>query len=139
MRAIEEPLPDSPAENATVAQQNAYRKLFDEQKKVALIMLVSMTPDLQKEMEDRNAYEMIAELKNMFQKQAHQELFETQKLLHTCKMEEGQSVSSHVLRMKSYIDRLERLGTPMMTRLAVNIILGSLPKSYDNFVMNFNM
>ena len=56
-----------------------------------------------------------------------------------CKMEEGQSVSSHILRMKSYIDRLERLGTPMPTRLAVNTILGSLPKSYDNFVMNFNM
>ena len=66
LRAIEEPLPDSPVENATVAQQNAYRKLFDEQEKVALIMLASMTPDLQKEMEDCNAYEMIAELKNMF-------------------------------------------------------------------------
>ena len=41
--------------------------------------------------------------------------------------------------MKNYIDRLERLGTPMPTRLAVNIILSSLPKLYDNFVMNFNM
>ena len=70
-------------------------------------MLASMTPDLHKEMEDRTAYDMISELKSMFQQQAHQELFETQKLLHTCKMEENQSVSSHVLRMKSYIDRLE--------------------------------
>ena len=63
LRAIEEPLPDSPAENATVAQQNAYRKLFDEQEKITLIMLASMTPDLQKEMEDRTKYEMTAELK----------------------------------------------------------------------------
>ena len=48
-------------------------------------------------------------------------------------------MSSHVLRMKSYIDRLERLGTPMPTQFAVNTISGSLPKSYDNFFMNFNM
>ena len=66
LRAIEEPLPDSPTKNATASQQNAYRKLFDEQEKVALIMLASMTPDLQKEMEDRTTYEMITELKNMF-------------------------------------------------------------------------
>ncbi|GJZ65277.1 hypothetical protein Tco_0621973 [Tanacetum coccineum] len=33
--------------------------------------------------------------------------------LNACKMEEGQSVSSHVLKMKSYIDKLKRLGHPM--------------------------
>lgn len=48
-------------------------------------------------------------------------------------------MSSHALKMKSYIDRLEKLGTPMPTLLAVNTILASLPKSYDNFVMNYNM
>ena len=56
LKAIGEPLPDASAENMTASQQNAYRKLFDEQEKVAIIMLMSMTPDLQKEMEDRTAY-----------------------------------------------------------------------------------
>lgn len=139
IKIIEEPLPNPPSETATAAQQNAYRKLFEEQEKIAMLMMSSMTPSLMKQFEDQTAYDMITELKNMFQKQAHLELFETQKLLHTCKMQEGTSVSSHVLKMKSYIDRLERLGTPLPPLLAVNTILGSLPKSFDNFVMNYNM
>ncbi|XP_071705442.1 uncharacterized protein [Rutidosis leptorrhynchoides] len=139
LNKIEEPLPEAPPETATAAQKNAYQKLFDEQEKIALIMLASMTSDLQKEMEDRTAYDMMTELKNMFQKQASQELYETYKLLQTCKMEEGQSVSSHVLKMKSYIDRLEKLGTTLPPNLAVNTVLVSLQKSYHQFVMNYNM
>nr|GEU40968.1 zinc finger, CCHC-type [Tanacetum cinerariifolium] len=90
-------------------------------------------------MEDRTAYDMLIELKSMFLTQASQELYKTQRPLNSCKMEEGQSVSSYVLKMKCYIDRLERLGHPMPHVLAVNTILGSLPKSFDNFVMNYNM
>ncbi|GJS81990.1 retrotransposon protein, putative, ty1-copia subclass [Tanacetum coccineum] len=37
---------------------------------------------------------------------------------HTCKQEEGQSVSSYVLKMKGYIDNLERLGQPVGQNLA---------------------
>nr|GFB01353.1 zinc finger, CCHC-type [Tanacetum cinerariifolium] len=72
----------------------------------------------QKEMEDRTSYDMLIELKNLFQTQASQELHEAQKLLNSCKMEEDQSVSSHVLNMKSYIDRLELLGHLMPHALA---------------------
>ncbi|PWA55806.1 zinc finger, CCHC-type [Artemisia annua] len=59
--------------------------------------------------------------------------------MDACKMEEDQSVSTHVWKMKSFIDRLERLGHPMSRVLVVNTNLGSLPKSFDNFVMNYNM
>ncbi|GKB23554.1 retrotransposon protein, putative, ty1-copia subclass [Tanacetum coccineum] len=40
-------------------------------------MLVSMTPKIQKNLEDRPAFEILQELKTMFQQQAEQELFET--------------------------------------------------------------
>lgn len=102
-------------------------------------MLASMIPDLQKDMENLEAYQMLEELKKMFQQQAKQKLFETVKSFHACKMEEGQSVSSHVLKMKSYIDQLDRLGSPMGTDLAIMMILNSLPKSYDQFILNYNM
>nr|GEW89812.1 hypothetical protein [Tanacetum cinerariifolium] len=36
----------------------------------------------------------------------------------SCKPEEGQSVSSHVLKMKGYIDNMERLGQPVGQNLA---------------------
>nr|GEX43925.1 hypothetical protein [Tanacetum cinerariifolium] len=54
-------------------------------------------------------------------------------------LEEGQSVSSYILKMKSYIDNLERLGQPVSQNLAVSLILVSLNKDYDNFVQNYNM
>ncbi|GKC53866.1 retrotransposon protein, putative, ty1-copia subclass [Tanacetum coccineum] len=38
---------------------------------------------------------------------------------YTCKQEEGQSVSSYVLKMKSYIDHLERLGHLVTLNLGV--------------------
>ncbi|GJT66412.1 retrotransposon protein, putative, ty1-copia subclass [Tanacetum coccineum] len=58
------------------------------------------------------------ELKAMFSKQAEQELLQTVREFHTCKQEEGQSVSTHVLKMKGYIDNLERLGQPVGKNLA---------------------
>nr|GEX03373.1 hypothetical protein [Tanacetum cinerariifolium] len=45
--------------------------------------------------------------------QAEHELLQTTRDFHSCKQEEGQSVSSYVLKMKGYIDNLERLGHPV--------------------------
>nr|GEW35750.1 protein FAR-RED impaired response 1-like [Tanacetum cinerariifolium] len=44
---------------------------------------------------------------------AEQELLQTTRDFHSCRQEEGQSVSSYVLKMKGYIDNLERLGHPV--------------------------
>nr|GEU90699.1 retrotransposon protein, putative, Ty1-copia subclass [Tanacetum cinerariifolium] len=46
---------------------------------------ISETPDLQKNLEDYNAYNKLEELKNMFQQQADQELFESFKAFHAWK------------------------------------------------------
>nr|GEU44613.1 hypothetical protein [Tanacetum cinerariifolium] len=58
------------------------------------------------------------ELKSMFSKQAKQELLQTVREFYACKQEEGQSVSSYVLKMKGYIDNLERIGQPLGQNLA---------------------
>ncbi|GJR01117.1 hypothetical protein Tco_0524101 [Tanacetum coccineum] len=71
-------------------------------------MLVSITPNLQKNLEHFAAFDMLLELKTMFSQQAQQELLKTVKAFHVCKQEHGQSVSLYVLKMKSYIDNLER-------------------------------
>ncbi|GKA61041.1 zinc finger, CCHC-type containing protein, partial [Tanacetum coccineum] len=53
--------------------------------------------------------------------------------------EEGQSGSSYVLKMKSYIDQLEPLGHPVTLNLRVSLILVGLSKEYVSFVQNYNM
>ena len=54
-------------------------------------------------------------------------------------MAEGANVSQHALKMKGYIDHLERLGFLVSTELATDLILNSLPSSYDLFLLKYNM
>ncbi|GJS45098.1 hypothetical protein Tco_0595219 [Tanacetum coccineum] len=63
---------------------------------------------------------MLQELKTLFAQQAEQELLQTMREFHSCNHEEGQSVSSYILKMMSYIDNLERLGHPMSLGLGVS-------------------
>nr|GEY56701.1 zinc finger, CCHC-type [Tanacetum cinerariifolium] len=79
------------------------------------------------------------ELKALYSEQAKQELLQIVRKFHTCKQEEGQSVSSHVLKMKGYINNLERLGQLVGQNLAVSLILVSLNKDFDSFMQNYNM
>nr|GEZ92248.1 hypothetical protein [Tanacetum cinerariifolium] len=51
---------------------------------------------------------MLRELKTLFAQQAEKELLQTTRDFHSCRQEEGQLVSSYVLKMKGYIDNLER-------------------------------
>ncbi|GKB28048.1 hypothetical protein Tco_0867449 [Tanacetum coccineum] len=109
------------------------------QKEIAILILKTMEPDIQQNLENLCAYDMLQELKTLFSQQAEQELLQTVREFHACKQEEGQSVSSYVLNMKSYIDNLERLGHPVSLNLAVSLILVSLRKGYDSFMQNYNM
>nr|GEV22493.1 hypothetical protein [Tanacetum cinerariifolium] len=54
-------------------------------------------------------------------------------------IKEGQSVSSYVLKMKGYIDNLDRLGHLVTLALHVSLILIGLRKEFDGFVQNYNI
>nr|GEY30226.1 hypothetical protein [Tanacetum cinerariifolium] len=82
---------------------------------------------------------MLRELKTQFAQQVEQELLQTTRDFHSYRQEEGLSVSSYVLKMKGYIDNLERLGHPVTLGLGVSLILIGLRKEYDGFVQNYNM
>nr|GFA70383.1 hypothetical protein [Tanacetum cinerariifolium] len=70
---------------------------------------------------------------------AEQELFETVKAFHACKQKECQSVSTYMLKIKGYLDQMERLGYPMPLVLGVNLIVTLLSKDYYQFVQNYNI
>ena len=137
---FDQPNPEEPAATVSRTQKNAYKKHTDDSLDVGCLMLATMTPELQKDLEHMEAYEMAAHLKEMFQQQARQERYETTKALHSCKRAKGGSVSAHVLNMMGYIDHLERLGFPISQELATDLILSSLLDSCDRSVMNiYNM
>ncbi|KAJ8763814.1 hypothetical protein K2173_003596 [Erythroxylum novogranatense] len=115
---LEEPIPEEPPANAPKAQKDAYTKHIND---------------------STDAYDMLAQLKAMFKEQARQERFRTTKALNSCKMTPGTPVSAHVLKMKSYIHHLEKLGAPVSQELATDLILASLTDEYDQFILNYNM
>ncbi|GJV32992.1 retrotransposon protein, putative, ty1-copia subclass [Tanacetum coccineum] len=62
-----------------------YYEFVNLEKEVACLMLSSMSPNLQRTLEKYNAYDMMKELKTMFEEQAKHELFERVKAFHACK------------------------------------------------------
>ncbi|GKD18665.1 zinc finger, CCHC-type containing protein [Tanacetum coccineum] len=102
-------------------------------------MLMTMKREIQKNLENFHANEMLEELKTRFAQQAEQELLQTTRDFHSCKQEEGHPVRSYVLKMKGYIDNLERLGHPVTLGLGMSLILIGLRKEFDGFMKNYNM
>ncbi|KAK8502801.1 hypothetical protein V6N12_073851 [Hibiscus sabdariffa] len=136
---IEEDVPIDPGANASRADKDKYKKHMDDMLDVGCLMLATMTPELQKQHEDMVAYEMIQNLKDIYEGQARQERYETSKALFQCKMSEGAQVGAHVIKMMGYIQMLEKLGFALNNELAIDVILQSLPDSFNQFVLNFNM
>ncbi|GJR71470.1 retrotransposon protein, putative, ty1-copia subclass [Tanacetum coccineum] len=140
---LEQPLPPAPVAPAGqhVAPEilAAHTAWVKGSKEIAGLMLMTMEPEIQRNLENLHANDMLKELKTLFAQQAEQELLQTTRDFHSCKQEEGQSVSSYVLKMKGYIDNLERLGHPVTLGLAVSLILIGLRKEFDGFVQNYNM
>nr|GFC80653.1 zinc finger, CCHC-type [Tanacetum cinerariifolium] len=135
---LEHPIPAAPVappgQQVLPAALAAHAAWVKGQKEVVVLMLLTMDLEIQQNLAHLGAYGMLQELKAMYSKQAEQELLQTVREFHTSKQEEGQSVSSHVLKMKGYIENLERLGQPVGQNLAVSLILVSLNKDFDSFV-----
>ncbi|GKC17357.1 hypothetical protein Tco_1014139, partial [Tanacetum coccineum] len=72
-------------------------------------MIMTIEPEIQRNLENLHAHEIIEELKTLFAQQAEQELLQTTQDFHSCKQEEGY------------------------------LILIVLRKEYDGFVQNYNM
>jgi hypothetical protein len=71
--------------------------------------------------------------------QARDDRFNTSKALFGSKLAKGAPVSPHVIKMIGYIESLQRLGFPLDENLTTNVILQSLPASFEPFLMNYHM
>ncbi|KAK1652280.1 hypothetical protein QYE76_070085, partial [Lolium multiflorum] len=136
---LDAPLGDPPAETETDEVKNVYATRKTRYSQVRCAILCSLEADLQKRFEHHDPHELINELKTIFETHAAVKCYEASKHFFSCMMEEGSSVSEHMLAMTGHAKKLSDLGIVIPNRLGINRVLQSLPPSYKNFVMNYNM
>nr|GEX85052.1 hypothetical protein [Tanacetum cinerariifolium] len=70
MFVIEEPIPPAPTADSEANVLAEWNALYDVHNEVAFLMLGSMTHELHRQFENYSPYEMLLELRSMFEKQA---------------------------------------------------------------------
>ncbi|GJX47888.1 hypothetical protein Tco_0273078 [Tanacetum coccineum] len=139
MFVIEQPNPPAPTADFEANVLAKWNAVYDAHNEVTCLMLGSMTPELHRQFENYSPYEMLQELKSIFEKQARVERFDLIQTFHGCKQEEGKPVRVYVLKMKDYVEQLERLGYVLLQNLSNGLILNGLTSDFAGFVRNYNM
>ena len=82
---------------------------------------------------------MLFNLKELFGEQNRAARQVAMKALMNTQMAEGTPVRDHVLRMMSHLNEMEILGADIDGETQIDIILMSLPKSFEQFRLNYTM
>ena len=99
-----------------------------------------MNDELQRRFEDaKSAADIHLHLKELFGDQTRPLKHATVKELITLRMRDGASVHEHGLKMIGLVDKLVGMDLTLLSELTTNVLLSSLPSSFDPFVVNFNM
>ncbi|GJY77061.1 hypothetical protein Tco_0482177, partial [Tanacetum coccineum] len=124
------PIPPALAADSAANVLAEWNAVYNAYNEVACLMLGSMTPELHRQFENYSLYEMLQELKSMFEKQARVERFDLIQTFHACKQVDGKPVAAYVLKMKGYVEQLECLGYVLPQDLSVGLILNGLTSDF---------
>ncbi|KAL6513520.1 hypothetical protein OROGR_021006 [Orobanche gracilis] len=132
--------PLDPEADATPEELAEYRKWKKSDEMARCYVLASLTNVLQHQHQTMGtAAEMMKNLTEMFGHQNRAARQNAMRVLMTTQMSEGTPVRNHVLKMMSHLNELSILGATIDAESQVDIILGSLPRSFEQFRLNYNM
>ncbi|XP_042065342.1 uncharacterized protein LOC121808832 [Salvia splendens] len=132
-------IPDKESLEFATFDVEAHQKHIDNASDAQCVMLSSMSLELQRQHEHMFPYEMLKHLESLYASQAQTMEYEILRDLFKCKLRDGSKVSEHVLKMIGLIERLASIGTVLPANVSTNLILQSLPSSFENFIVYFNM
>ena len=98
-----------------------------------------MSSELQRQHEDMDPTAIIVHLKKMYDTQSRTARYQLSKKLFRSSMFAKDQVGPHVLKMIDLIEQLEKLECKIGKKLSQDLILQSLPNSFSQFIVNFNM
>ena len=132
------PPPEEVPDDSTEAEIETVRKWKEDDIQARCLMLANMTPQLQRQHESmQHASEIHQHLKDLFQVADRSLRYTVASELYGRKLREGGDVLEHGLKMIEGIERLEAFGEINKNQLYEDLILHSLPPSFNQFRVNF--
>ncbi|KAL0394395.1 UNVERIFIED_CONTAM: hypothetical protein Slati_4405700 [Sesamum latifolium] len=137
---LDKPLPTALPEGSSLEERLTFDKWYEDNRKVRSIILASMTNKIQKQydrLEDVSS--IMLRMKEVYAVPDQYIRYVATKAFFGTKMAEGSSVQSHEVKMLSLVEKLEDLKAGLNNDTYIDVILQSLPPSYDPFIVNHYM
>ncbi|KAL0386207.1 UNVERIFIED_CONTAM: hypothetical protein Sradi_3015000 [Sesamum radiatum] len=116
------------------------RKIVEHNHKVRSTILASMTNEIQKQYDRLDDVPSIMfRMKEVYAVSDWHIRYAAIKVFFGTKMAEGSSVQSHGVKMLCLVEKLKDLKARLHNGTYIDVILQSLPPSYDPFIINYNM
>ncbi|KAL0394791.1 UNVERIFIED_CONTAM: hypothetical protein Slati_4445300 [Sesamum latifolium] len=137
---LDKPLPITLLEGSTPEERVTFERWQEGNRKVRSVILASMTNDIQKHYDRHDdVASIMLRMKEVYAVPERHIRYATTKAFLGTKMTEGSSVREHGIKMLSLVEKLEDLQAGLDNDTYIDVILQSLPPSYDLFVVNYNM
>ncbi|KAL0284641.1 UNVERIFIED_CONTAM: Transposon Ty1-ML2 Gag-Pol polyprotein [Sesamum radiatum] len=137
---LDKPLPTALLEGSSPEERVTFDKRHEDNRKVRSIILASMTNEIQKQYDRlEDVPSIMLRMKDVYAVRDRRIRYAATKAFFGTKMVEGSSVQSHGVTMLSLVEKLEDLKAGLNNDTYIDVILQSLPPSYDPFIVNYNM
>ncbi|KAL6575413.1 hypothetical protein OROMI_012698 [Orobanche minor] len=140
MFVLTEECPLEPYADSTVDEVKEFRiwKKSDEMARCYILASLANVLQHQHQSMGTNA-KMMKNLREMFGHQNRAARHNAMRVLMTIQIPKGNPVKDHVLKIISHLNELDILGATIDAETQVDIILGSLSRSFEQFRLNYNM
>ncbi|KAL0367212.1 UNVERIFIED_CONTAM: hypothetical protein Sradi_3611300 [Sesamum radiatum] len=137
---LDKPLPTALPEGSTPEEHLTFEKWHEDNRKVRSIILALMTNEIQKQYDRlEDIPSIMLRMTEVYAVPDRHIRYAATKTFFRTKMVEGSSVQSHGVKMLSLVEKLENLKAGLTNDTYIDVILQSLPPSYDPFIVNYNM
>ncbi|KAL0285975.1 UNVERIFIED_CONTAM: hypothetical protein Sradi_7159200 [Sesamum radiatum] len=137
---LDKPLPVALPEGSSPEERLTFEKWNEDNRKVRSIILALMTNEIQKQYDRlEDVPSIMLHMKDVYAVPDQHIRYAATKAFFGTKMTEGSSVHSHGVKMLSLMEKLEDLKAGLNNDTYIDVILQSLPPSYDPFIVNYNM
>ncbi|KAL0420310.1 UNVERIFIED_CONTAM: hypothetical protein Slati_3053900 [Sesamum latifolium] len=137
---LDNPLPTALPGGSSPEERVTFEKWLEDNRKVRSIILASMTNEIQKQYDKLDDVPSIMlRMKEVYAVPDRHIRYAATKAFFGTKMAEGSSVQSHGVKMLSLVEKLEDLKAGLDNDTYIDVILQSLPSSYDPIIINYNI